>query len=727
MKLLYTAVRYASAIAIILGSGSVACIAQNKATDAASAAQMQQLKNYPLDDFGELFIRLKKDLEFPAPRHESHLLPLLPQSTVFYAAFPNYGNTAQQALKIFQQERQSRPALRKWWQSEAMAKTGPQLEMAIEAAANLSQYVGDEIVIAGSMNGTNPPSVVLLSEVRKPGLKEALDFALQLAAKGAAKPPVRVLDKAGLASATETMPRGMTVLVRPDYVIAASDLKTLRDFDQQLDSGIHNFASTSFGQRLQQSYDGGVAVLAGADLQTILRHAPIPPQQSQVLQRTGFADVKYAIWEHKGVAGQAASEGELSFTRPRRGIASWLAAPRELGGLDFASPKAILVASIALKNLGEVFDDVQTLASATNPRAFAPVDQMQQGLGLSLKDDLLSQLSGEITLEVDGIEQEQPAWRAMLQVKDATRLQQTFNKLLAMAPVSPQEFKDGGTTYHSLTVPSPNKAMEVDYAFVDGYLVVGSSKDSLRQAVQLHRTGGSLAKSSAFLAELPPRHSTKMSALYYQDPMKMMGVQMARFSPELAQSLKFGSSESKPVVSCAYADETTIRGASMSQGMDAGAILVAAAVAIPNLLRAKNTANESAAVGTLRNMLTAQVSYSATYPARGYARDLARLGPFPGQAEVVSAQHAGLLDGSFAKPTCTADTWCERSGYMFTFAPSCPKLLCQQFVAIATPMSMSTGSRSFCATSDGVIRFSSGPPLTSAISAAKCNSWEPVQ
>src|SRR6266498_5882501 len=181
MKLLHTAVRYASAIAIILGSGSVACIAQNKATDAASAAQMQQLKNYPLDDFGELFIRLKKDLEFPAPRHESHLLPLLPQSTVFYAAFPNYGTAAQQALNIFRRERQSRPALRDWWQSGDIAKTGPQIEMAIEQFGIVSQYIGDEIVIAGAMNGAKQPSIALLAEVRKPGLKQVLELGMQLA------------------------------------------------------------------------------------------------------------------------------------------------------------------------------------------------------------------------------------------------------------------------------------------------------------------------------------------------------------------------------------------------------------------------------------------------------------------------------------------------------------------------------------------------------------------
>jgi hypothetical protein len=58
---------------------------------------------------------------------------------------------------------------------------------------------------------------------------------------------------------------------------------------------------------------------------------------------------------------------------------------RDLRSLDFASPRAILVASIALKNLGSIFDEVESLVTAANPNALAQMDQMQQGLGINLK------------------------------------------------------------------------------------------------------------------------------------------------------------------------------------------------------------------------------------------------------------------------------------------------------------------------------------------------------
>ena len=56
-------------------------------------------------------------------------------------------------------------------------------------------------------------------------------------------------------------------------------------------------------------------------------------------------------------------------------------------------------------------------------------------------------------------------------------------------------------------------------------------------------------------------------------------------------------------------------------------ILIIAAIAIPNLLRARIAANQSAAVGNLRTINTAQVSYITAFPQTGYAPLLINLGP----------------------------------------------------------------------------------------------------
>ena len=55
-------------------------------------------------------------------------------------------------------------------------------------------------------------------------------------------------------------------------------------------------------------------------------------------------------------------------------------------------------------------------------------------------------------------------------------------------------------------------------------------------------------------------------------------------------------------------------------------ILIIASIAIPNLLRARMSANEAGAVAAVRTINTAQISYNSAYPTVGYAATLAALG-----------------------------------------------------------------------------------------------------
>ena len=55
-------------------------------------------------------------------------------------------------------------------------------------------------------------------------------------------------------------------------------------------------------------------------------------------------------------------------------------------------------------------------------------------------------------------------------------------------------------------------------------------------------------------------------------------------------------------------------------------ILIIAAIAIPNLIRARTAANEASAASTVSSINSAQVTYQVAYPAIGYAHDLASLG-----------------------------------------------------------------------------------------------------
>ena len=82
-------------------------------------------------------------------------------------------------------------------------------------------------------------------------------------------------------------------------------------------------------------------------------------------------------------------------------------------------------------------------------------------------------------------------------------------------------------------------------------------------------------------------------------------------------------------------------------------ILIIAAIAIPNLLRARMAANESSAVGSVRTVNTAQVTYYSTW-GQGYALTNATLGGAAGC--VAAAATACLID-----PVLTVGT---KSGYL---------------------------------------------------------------
>jgi type IV pilus assembly protein PilA len=705
------------------------CFAQaTPASQQADVPWAQDLKNHPglLAEFGRLFEKFQKSIQFPAPRSESRLMPLLPPSTMSYAALPNYGDVTQQALKVFRQELEESAVLRDWWQHGDMATAGPKIEDSLEKLTQLQQYLGEEIVISGSLEGQDP-KLLLVAEIRKPGLKKFLQESItQLG--GESKQGIHILDQQDLATAKDDgWPKGLLLLVRPDYVVGAMDLATLRKFNARLAGQSREFVATPFGQRIAKEYAGGLTLLAAADLQKIVNQTPPELRQNSSFQRSGFADVKYLIWEHKPVGAQNISQTELSFNAPRKGAASWLAKTAPLSGLDFVSPKAMVAGTVLLSNPAQIFEDVKGMYGNSSSSPFASLPAFEQMLKLSLKDDLLNTLGGEITVEMDSVGPPKPAWKAILSVRDTSHLEQTLNTLLAAGHIEAEKFDADGVAYSTVHIPSSTPPLEIGYAFVDGHLILASNRESVAEAVRLHRTGESLAKSKTFLASLPPGHPLEASALLYQDPVAIAALQLQRFAPEMAHSLAQTSKEVTPAVVGVYGEESSIREASASGAYDFGAVMVVAAIAIPNLLRSRMAANEASAVGSVRTVNVAQVTYESTYPKRGFAPDLATLGLDPQNPKTESPQHAGLLDENLGNESCTADAWCTKSGYHFRVRAICKLHKCDVYLTVAIPVDVNTGVRSFCSTSDGIIRYRTRSPEALPANVAECRTWSPLK
>jgi type II secretory pathway pseudopilin PulG len=115
-------------------------------------------------------------------------------------------------------------------------------------------------------------------------------------------------------------------------------------------------------------------------------------------------------------------------------------------------------------------------------------------------------------------------------------------------------------------------------------------------------------------------------------------------------------------------------------------ILIIATIAIPNLLRSRQAAQEAGAVATLRTINTAQVTYLSS-----------NSGNYGTIANLVSA---GLLDTRFNGTV---------GGYNFTIVSSGA-----DYTATATPASPNSGRYAYYSVPDAVVRYSTAASLAPA-------------
>jgi type IV pilus assembly protein PilA len=143
-------------------------------------------------------------------------------------------------------------------------------------------------------------------------------------------------------------------------------------------------------------------------------------------------------------------------------------------------------------------------------------------------------------------------------------------------------------------------------------------------------------------------------------------------------------------------------------------VLIVAAIAIPNLLRARMAADEASAVNSLRTIDVAAVQYASGYE-NGFPSSFQVFGS--GETIVGNCNHAGLIDRRLAAG--------QKDGYIFTYTPQFPNDAAgpvvspnaaakgctsggaSGFTVTADPVQRNTtGVRSFFSDQTGVIRYS---------------------
>jgi hypothetical protein len=242
---------------------------------------------------GEMSAISKKLDAIPGPemRFSSKLTRVLPANTAVFVSMPNLSSTLAEANSIFEQRAKESPVLAAWWNAEGARK----VRAMVEQVRTVSDYLGNEIVLAVPAVGGKLENPVMVAEEKKAGLREYLGSYPLTDRRGS------VTEKDGLVTIGGNAGSG--------------------------------FEGTEFGKRVAQSYASGAGWLFAADME-------------QILPTNVRSDIRYLIVERK----QNLNSATVSFSGARTGIASWIAAPAPMGTLDFISPDATFAASFVVNN-----------------------------------------------------------------------------------------------------------------------------------------------------------------------------------------------------------------------------------------------------------------------------------------------------------------------------------------------------------------------------------------
>jgi hypothetical protein len=498
---------------------------------------------------GELHAISKRIEEIPSPgmRYSSKLTGVLPANTAVFVSMPNLSTTLAEANSIFEERANQSPVLKEWWNADG-AKN---VRKIVDQVRTISDYLGEEIVLAVPATGGSLGQPMMVAEARRAGLKQ------YVATKACPGPDGRVwLADAGNCG-LQVVERGNLVMVRASGT----------------DAGSGGFEATEFGKRVTQSYSSGAGWLFAADMEQILA-AHVKDSKNV----TGIDNIRYLIVERKQNLGRMENSATISFSGTRSGIASWIAPPGPMGTLDFISQDATFAASFVVNSPGVLLTQLSTLAGGAT--AFA---EIQKQTGVDVTNDIAATLGGEMTIAVDGPLLPTPSWKVAVEVNNPTRLEWSIEQMVKAAQAEQPDAQVqltnevvGGLTYYTLT--SAKSPIAVNYVFTDGYLLMAPNHGLLATSIQNRTLGTTLTRSTTFRQQLPQNDQMNFSALVYYNastaiaPMADQLKQTKFLTAEQQKALEAMSADRAPTLIYAYAEPDRIvaatRGSFFGLGLD---------------------------------------------------------------------------------------------------------------------------------------------------------------
>ncbi len=461
-------------------------------------------------------------------RTSTRLLDLAPADTLIWAAAPNLTQSLSDAWTVIEERVAQDPTLAEWWRERFSAENAEEIRRVVADLRSLGAHLGEEIAVALPRNGSgdgHSTGPLLLAEVTSTaGFSSALDDEIARL-RAAGDPEADHLRRIEDPSQFTAAEGDFLVWVSPAGVVGASpSVDRLRALQAALAAGGSGFATTPFHGRLAAAYEGGVEWLFAGDAGSALAtEQAANAEHAAQLDALGIAAARYVVIESRGDGETSSHRAELSFSGERRGMAAWLAEPAPSGALEFVSPDAQVAIAGLTKAPLEMFDDMARLTELEGDGGIE--SEARSELGLSLRDDLAAALGGDFAIAIDGPWLPQPAWKVVIEVLDATRLQSTIARLVEAANAEAAENgKPGlvlgeeaaeGQIYHRIAHADGRELGW--YVFEDGYLVAAPSRALLAQTLDRRAAGSTLLSSQAFLDRLPSDGEPNFSALVWQN------------------------------------------------------------------------------------------------------------------------------------------------------------------------------------------------------------------
>jgi hypothetical protein len=548
-----------------------------------------------------------KSVPQPGVRNSTHLLDLMPENTVVYAALPNFANTIVESHRVIQERISQNAALREWWEKEQSGRA-QNMDQVVETIRQFGSYLGDEIAVSVSMDGQGRPTepLVLAELKNSQGFRQFIEQEIAKYAGDKKGRPEIVFVENPMSAVPQSDDKHerLYVWIQENLMVASPKLEQLQGVGTALSNGnVTSFTATPFRNRIAEVYQAGAGLVVAANLEKVVTatkaertKGPSAEKQETALNKLGILSVKYFVLDQKDTNGKTHTEASLSFNDANRGIPSWLAAPGPMGSLEYISPDANVVAGFVVKNPATLVDDLLGVLDTVSPDLRKNLDKLQSEHGLNLRDDIAAPLGGEFAFAIDGPILPTPSWKMVFEVNDPAHLQQALERVvtevnkqaayLGKSGLTWEKADVGGRTYYTLRSVDFG-ALQMNYVYANGYMIAGPSRALVERALTSQENGLSLLRSSKFTAGLPADGNANFSAVFYHNIGGLVPAGVATVAQNLPsgpqEAVKSIASDMPPTLAYAYAQGDTITFMANTEGGPFG-IGPATLLGMPNAL-----------------------------------------------------------------------------------------------------------------------------------------------